>query len=228
MPRRTNRRRSRCGRLRTAPSASACRRSERRKRWCAAASRTFWSAIRLSGTRKLRRLAALAQDATIALCFDSAEQVDAASRVATGFRRRARRPGRDRCRHGALRRPARQGRGRARAPHRGCAGPEIPRAAGLSRSRAASADAPAARPGDRVRGRRRARDARCAARPTILPAKSWPAPAPAPSRSRRKAASTTSCRSARTSSWTPTTPRSATRTAGSTPRSSTACSCSPR
>src|SRR3984893_5214065 len=37
------------------------------------------------GDRKLRRLAALAQDATIALCFDSAEQVDAASRVATDF-----------------------------------------------------------------------------------------------------------------------------------------------
>src|SRR5215470_8086269 len=37
------------------------------------------------GTRKLRRLAALAQDATVALCFDSAEQVDAASRVAQEF-----------------------------------------------------------------------------------------------------------------------------------------------
>src|SRR5215470_15192055 len=37
------------------------------------------------GERKLRRLAALAQDATIALCFDSAEQVDAASRVAKDF-----------------------------------------------------------------------------------------------------------------------------------------------
>src|SRR5262249_8985901 len=34
------------------------------------------------GDRKLRRLAALAQDATIALCFDSPEQVDAASRAA--------------------------------------------------------------------------------------------------------------------------------------------------
>jgi 3-hydroxy-D-aspartate aldolase len=37
------------------------------------------------GDRKLRRLAALAQDATIALCFDSPEQVDAASRVAKDF-----------------------------------------------------------------------------------------------------------------------------------------------
>lgn len=37
------------------------------------------------GERKLRRLAALAQDATIALCFDSAEQVDVASRVAKDF-----------------------------------------------------------------------------------------------------------------------------------------------
>jgi len=37
------------------------------------------------GERKLRRLAALAQDATIALCFDAAEQVDAASRVAQDF-----------------------------------------------------------------------------------------------------------------------------------------------
>jgi 3-hydroxy-D-aspartate aldolase len=37
------------------------------------------------GERKLRRLAALAQDASIALCFDSAEQIDAASRVAKDF-----------------------------------------------------------------------------------------------------------------------------------------------
>jgi 3-hydroxy-D-aspartate aldolase len=37
------------------------------------------------GERKLRRLAALAQDATIALCFDSAEQVDVASRIAKDF-----------------------------------------------------------------------------------------------------------------------------------------------
>ena len=37
------------------------------------------------GDRKLRRLAALARDATIALCFDSPEQVDAASRVAEDF-----------------------------------------------------------------------------------------------------------------------------------------------
>ncbi len=34
------------------------------------------------GERKLRRLASLAKDATIALCFDAAEQVDAASRAA--------------------------------------------------------------------------------------------------------------------------------------------------
>ncbi len=37
------------------------------------------------GERKLRRLAALARDATIALCFDAPEQVDAASRVAQEF-----------------------------------------------------------------------------------------------------------------------------------------------
>jgi 3-hydroxy-D-aspartate aldolase len=37
------------------------------------------------GERKLRRLAALARDATIALCFDAPEQVDAASRVAADF-----------------------------------------------------------------------------------------------------------------------------------------------
>jgi len=37
------------------------------------------------GERKLRRLAALAKDATIALCFDAGEQVDAASRVARDF-----------------------------------------------------------------------------------------------------------------------------------------------
>jgi D-serine deaminase-like pyridoxal phosphate-dependent protein len=35
------------------------------------------------GERKLRRLASLAKDATVALCFDAAEQVDAASRVAS-------------------------------------------------------------------------------------------------------------------------------------------------
>ncbi|MGA2128593.1 MAG: DSD1 family PLP-dependent enzyme [Xanthobacteraceae bacterium] len=34
------------------------------------------------GTRKLRRLAALAREATIALCFDAPDQVDAASRAA--------------------------------------------------------------------------------------------------------------------------------------------------
>ena len=37
------------------------------------------------GERKLRRLAALARDATIALCFDAPEQVDAAARVAQEF-----------------------------------------------------------------------------------------------------------------------------------------------
>ena len=37
------------------------------------------------GERKLRRLAALATDATVALCFDCAEQVDAASRIAKDF-----------------------------------------------------------------------------------------------------------------------------------------------
>jgi D-serine deaminase-like pyridoxal phosphate-dependent protein len=37
------------------------------------------------GERKLRRLAALAKDATIALCFDASEQVDEASRVAREF-----------------------------------------------------------------------------------------------------------------------------------------------
>ena len=37
------------------------------------------------GERKLRRLAALARDATMALCFDAADQVDVASRVARDF-----------------------------------------------------------------------------------------------------------------------------------------------
>jgi D-serine deaminase-like pyridoxal phosphate-dependent protein len=37
------------------------------------------------GERKLRRLAALGRDATIALCFDAPEQVDAASRAAREF-----------------------------------------------------------------------------------------------------------------------------------------------
>src|SRR5262249_29572529 len=37
------------------------------------------------GESKLRRVAALARDATIALCFDATEQVDAASQVARDF-----------------------------------------------------------------------------------------------------------------------------------------------
>src|SRR6516164_285644 len=37
------------------------------------------------GERKLRRLAALANEATVALCFDAPDQVDAASRVARDF-----------------------------------------------------------------------------------------------------------------------------------------------
>jgi 3-hydroxy-D-aspartate aldolase len=37
------------------------------------------------GDKKLRRLAALAADATVALCFDAPEQVDAAARVAREF-----------------------------------------------------------------------------------------------------------------------------------------------
>ncbi len=37
------------------------------------------------GEKKLRRLAALARDANVALCFDAPEQVDAASRVAQEF-----------------------------------------------------------------------------------------------------------------------------------------------
>ena len=37
------------------------------------------------GERKLRRLAALAEDASIAMCFDAPEQVDAAARVARDF-----------------------------------------------------------------------------------------------------------------------------------------------
>src|SRR5580704_8283158 len=37
------------------------------------------------GERKLRRLAALAKDATISLCFDDAGQIDAAARVARDF-----------------------------------------------------------------------------------------------------------------------------------------------
>src|SRR5437763_10490987 len=37
------------------------------------------------GERKLRRLAALAKDATIALCFDAPEEVDAASHAARNF-----------------------------------------------------------------------------------------------------------------------------------------------
>src|SRR5262252_4719873 len=80
------------------------------------------------GDRKLRRLAALAQDATIALCFDSPEQVDAASRVgrsrsawsAAALRRERMRP----CSPGASPRAESQ----------------VPRAASLLRPRAASAD----------------------------------------------------------------------------------------
>src|SRR5258708_13160859 len=39
------------------------------------------------GERKLRRLAPLPKEATIALCFDAPDQVDAASRVARAFGR---------------------------------------------------------------------------------------------------------------------------------------------
>ena len=125
-------------------------------------------------------------DATIALCFDAAEQVDAASRGRAGLRRRRSARWSRSSRHAALRRRAGQGGGGARAPHRRRAGPEIPRAAGLSRPRAASADASAARPGDRVCRRRRARDARRAEGRRASRARSSPAPAPARLRSRRE------------------------------------------
>ena len=97
--------------------------------------------------------------ATIALCFDSPEQVDAAFQVARTSMS-ARRPRRDRGRHGALRRCAGKGCGRTRPPYRRRAESQIPQAASLSRPRAAYGDIPAARQGDRIRGRFRPRDAR--------------------------------------------------------------------
>ena len=173
-------------------------------------------------------LRALAQDATIALCFDSAEQVDAASRVAKDFGVELGalveiEVGMERCGVAPGKAAAALARRIADAPNLTFRGLQAyhGRAQHLPTHQQRA-------PGDRVGGRCGARDARRAEGRQSRPARSWPAPAPAPSRSRRRAASTTSCRSAHTCSWTPTTPGSATRTAASTPRSSTACSCSPR
>jgi 3-hydroxy-D-aspartate aldolase len=105
------------------------------------------------GERKLRRLAALAKEATIALCFDAPDQVDAASRVApdfgvtlgglveieVGMERCGVAPGRDAA---ALARRVAERRG----------------VAGLPRSRAAHDGPPGAHAGDRVRRRCGARD----------------------------------------------------------------------
>ena len=70
----------------------------------------------------------------VALAKDFGVELDALVEIDVGMERCGVRPARRR---------------RARAPHRGCAEPEIPRPAGLSRPRAASADPSAARPGDR-------------------------------------------------------------------------------
>jgi hypothetical protein len=116
------------------------------------------------GERKLRRLAALANEATIALCFDAADQVDAASRVArdfgvvlgglveieVGMERCGVAPGRDAAVAGT--------------PHRGCTEPEIQGIASLPWPRAAHDDLPRTRAGDRVRHRRGSRDIGCARR----------------------------------------------------------------
>ena len=135
--RRTSARPSRACRSPPAPSASAARRSAKPRRSCAAACRTCSSATRWSATQKLRRLAALAHEADVALCFDAAEPVAAASRAATRGGRRPRRAGRDRRRHAAMRRRRPGGGGGARATDRRGAGARLPRPAGVSRQRAA-------------------------------------------------------------------------------------------
>ena len=71
-------------------------------------------------------------------------------------------------------------------------------------------------------------DGRRCSRATALRASSSAAPEPALSRSRRRAGCGTSCRPARTCSWTPITRGSAAGTAAATPTSGTACSCWPR
>ena len=161
--RRTNARRSRCGRSRSARSASACRRSAE------AEALVRGGVPRHPGQQRGRRRIeaappgrARARTRRSRLCFDDAEQVDAASRVAGGLRRRARRAGRDRGRDGALRR-----RGRARPPATSRAaiadapGLRFRGPAGVSRPRPASADhRPSARRRSRARSKRCARRSR--------------------------------------------------------------------
>ena len=74
-PRLTNRLPSRCGRSRRAPSVNASKRSARREALVRGGVTDVLVAMRSSAI-VLRRLAALARDATIALCFDSPEQVE--------------------------------------------------------------------------------------------------------------------------------------------------------
>src|SRR5215468_1535346 len=110
--------------------------------------------------RKLRRLAALADEATIALCFDAPDQVDAASRVARDFGVTLGglveiEVGMERC-------------GVPRAPRRGCTQSEIPGLAGLSWPRAAHDGLSGTRPGDRLRERCSSRDIGRARRGTPL------------------------------------------------------------
>jgi D-serine deaminase-like pyridoxal phosphate-dependent protein len=109
------------------------------------------------GERKLRRLAALANEATIALCFDAPEQVDAAARVARDFGVTL--GGLVEIEVGMERCGVAPGRcGSARTPRRRCTEPEIYGVAGLPRPRAAHDGAPGTRAGDRVRRRCGARD----------------------------------------------------------------------
>ena len=70
------------------------------------------------GAAKLRRLAALAKQARVAVCADDAGNVQGARRGGARVRRDARRAGRDQRRREPLRRRARRARGEARAADR--------------------------------------------------------------------------------------------------------------
>ena len=160
--------------------------------------------------QKLRRLAALAADATIALVLrrgragrrgvargdaSSASTLGGLVEIEVGMQRCGVAPGQ----------PAR----RARAAHRRCAGTRVSRPAGVSRYGAAPADARRARARDRERGRGGARDARGAASGGTRVRARHRRRNRHVSHRRRRAGCGTNCRPDRTCSWTPNTRGSA-------------------
>ena len=113
--------------------------------------------------QKLRRLAALATEATVALCFDAAEQVE--RRVARGDRvwRRNRRARRNRGRDAALRR-----RCPANPPRRSRAGSPMHRDCAFAACRRITAPPSTCRPLPTASVRSPRRPRRCARRSTAL------------------------------------------------------------